>query len=248
LIDLQNDYLRWFDHWLKGADNGVIREPLVNLFVMGSNRWVRGPKYPLPETRFEKLYLTGEGRLSFAAPAKGQAPDHYAYDPGDPTPEPLGEGRKDAVVYSTAPFEKPYTIVGPVSAVLYAATSARDTDWFVHLIDVDGDGKQTRLWATSSGQLRASYRESARKPGPIKPGMIYRYAIDLWHTGITISAGHRLRVEVASAAFPVYGRNLNTGDDNEMGTRYVTAQQTIYHDAARPSYVLLPHIELSAVP
>ena len=242
LIDLQNEYLRWFDHWLKGIDNGVMKEPLVNLFVMGSNRWARGEKYPLPRTQFEKLYLAGGGKLSFAAPDAKDAPDRYSYDPGDPTPYPLPSGRKDALVFMTAPFEKPYTIAGPVSAVLYASTSARDTDWFVHLVDVDADGKQTILWATGSGLVRARYRDSARKPKALEPGKIYKYKIDMWHTGMTIAAGHRLKVEVTSAMFPIYGRNLNTGENNETGTRFVTAEQEIYHDASRASYVLLPRI------
>jgi len=50
---LQRDYLRWFDYWLKGIDNGIMKEPLVSVFAMGSNKWLQGPKYPLPETRFE---------------------------------------------------------------------------------------------------------------------------------------------------------------------------------------------------
>src|SRR5205085_2626730 len=95
-IDLQRDYLRWFDRWLKGIDNGIDREPAVSLYVMGSNRWFHGSKYPLPETRFEKLYLSGgghantsggDGKLTFTAPAAKQAADRYVYDPGDPTPE-----------------------------------------------------------------------------------------------------------------------------------------------------------------
>ena len=78
LFDLQRAYLRWFDYWLKGVDNGVPKEPLVDVFVMGSNRWLPAARYPLPETRTEKLYLSsgghantshGDGKLSFTAPA-----------------------------------------------------------------------------------------------------------------------------------------------------------------------------------
>jgi predicted acyl esterase len=76
----------------------------------------------------------------------------------------------------------------------------------------------------------------------IEPGKVYKYTIDLWHTGITIASGHRLRAEVASASFPAYSRNLNTGGNNELDTRFVSASQTIYHDARRPSYILLPRI------
>ena len=74
------------------------------------------------------------------------------------------------------------------------------------------------------------------------PGKIYRYEIDLWHTGVTIAVGHRLRVEVSSASFPAFERNLNTGGNNETEARFVTAEQTLYHDARHASYVLLPRI------
>jgi putative CocE/NonD family hydrolase len=97
LMDLQRAYLRWFDYWLKGIDNRIAQEPLVSLFVMGSNQWVYGNRYPLPETRFEKWYLTGgghantsagDGRLSPEVPAEETPVDRYKYSPGDPTPDP----------------------------------------------------------------------------------------------------------------------------------------------------------------
>jgi putative CocE/NonD family hydrolase len=250
-VDLQRDYLRWFDHWLKGVENGILDEPLVSLFVMGSNRWLYGPRYPLPETRFEKLYLAGRNRLSFTPPGANEEPDRYVYDPGDPTPEPAMAGsdrakvtaaRKDILVYTTPPFEKPYTLAGPVSAVLYASTSARDTDWVIHLLDVDADGSCSKLWTNASGVMRARYRKSVVKAEMLIPGKVYRYTIDLWHTGVTLPAGHRLRVEVASAALPMFSRNLNTGGNNETESRFVPANQAVYHDARRASYVLLPII------
>jgi hypothetical protein len=244
-IDLQRDYLRWFDHWLKGMDNGITQEPLVSLFVMGGNRWLHGPTYPLPETQFEKLYLASGGKLSFMLPDGNQSPDRYLYDPGDPTPSDrvATTTRTDILVYNSEPFERPYTIAGPVSAVLYGASSARDTDWFVHLLEVDQDGKASILWANDSGgHIRARYRNSLAKPELLKPGEIYKYTIDLWHTGVTIAPGHRLRVEVSSAGFPLFDRNLNTGGNNETETRFVSANQTIYHDAQHPSHILLPVI------
>jgi putative CocE/NonD family hydrolase len=243
-VDLQGDYLRWFDHWLKGIDNGMEREPLVSLFIMGSNRWLHGPVYPLPETRFEKLYLSAGRKLSFQAPDGSQAPDHYTYDPADPTPEDRpAKDRKDILVYTAPPFEKPYTIAGPLSAVIYAATSARDTDWFVHVTEIDAEGKSSYLWANNSeGHIRARYRNSLTRPELLTPGRVYKYTIDLWHTGVTIAPGHRLRVEVSSAAFPMFDRNLNTGGNNETEVRFLSANQSIYHDQQHESYVLLPRI------
>lgn len=274
--NLPRMYLRWFDHWLKGIDNGIDREPLVSLFVMNSNKWVHGGRYPLEGTQFEKWYLTsggsantskGDGRLTREAPAENP-PDRYIYDPADPTPDPdffeesedeekqeksieelkarakkrheqVTDARNDILVYTTEPFDEPYTFVGPVSARLYAASSAKDTDWFMRLIEIKADGEVNTL---VGGRFRARFRESLSRPALLEPGQVYAYDIDLWQTGLTVQTGSKLRVEVASASFPMFSRNLNTGGHNEMETEYVAAEQTIYHDAEHPSHVLLPMI------
>jgi uncharacterized protein len=268
IIDLQRDYLRWFDYWLRGIQNGVENEPLVNVFVMGANEWLHGQAYPLEETRFEKLYLAGDGQLSFDPPPAESRPDSYVYDPGDPTPwlefyqeseedekrvrsseerkkeaveqhARLAAERGDILVYQTEPFTEPVTFAGLVSAVLYASSSARDTDWFVTLSEVEKEGK---IFQLVQGRIRARFRDSLAAPEPLVPGKIYEYRIDLWQTGICISPGARLRVEIASAAFPLFSRNLNTYGHNEMDAEYMSAQQTIWHDLEHPSHVLLPVI------
>jgi putative CocE/NonD family hydrolase len=279
--DLQRSYLRWFDRWLKGIDNGIDREPLVSLFVMGSNKWLEGNTYPLPETRFEKWYLAsggqantskGDGRLSTEPPATEAAPDRYTYDPGDPTPDPdayeepddsadktkvksheekkaAAEGhheqvtsnRRDILVYTSEAFKAPYSFAGPISAVLHASSSAKDTDWFMRLLEVDKAGK---LLPFAEGKIRARFRRSMKQPEPLEPEKVYEYQLDLWQTGITIPEGHRLRVEVSSASFPSFSRNLNTGGHNETETEYVKAEQKVYHTQQSPSYVLLPRVEL----
>lgn len=270
--DLNRAYLRWFDRYLKGVENGIDKEPLVSLFVMGSNKWAHGATYPLPGTRFDKWHLAsggkantskGDGRLTREVPAAGS--DRYTYDPGDPTPEPrlyeeteskeakasqaeqrkkreayhekLTAARKDILVYVTEPFAEPYTFAGPVSAVLYASTKAKDTDWFMRLMEVDEKGK---LFPLGAGRVRARFRESVSAPKLVEPGKVVAYQIDLWQTGITIPKGRRLRVEVASAAFPMFSRNLNTGGHNEKETAYVSAEQTVYHGKKYPSHLLLP--------
>jgi predicted acyl esterase len=81
-----------------------------------------------------------------------------------------------------------------------------------------------------------------KNPEPLKPGEVYEYALDLWQTGITIPAGDAIRVEVASASFPLFSRNLNTGGHNEKETRFVKAEQTVLHDQKHPSHILLPVI------
>jgi putative CocE/NonD family hydrolase len=283
ILDLQRSYLRWFDYWLKGIDNGITREPLVSVFVMGSDQWLHGDTYPLPGTRFEKWYLSsggsantskGNGRLSAEPPSAQAAPDAYTYDPGDPTPDPedyeepedpadksgpkvksseekkkaaeahhgqVIEHRPDILVYTTEPLDKPLTFAGPLSAVLYAASSARDTDWFVRLMEVDAKGK---IFQLAEGKIRARYRRTTKEAELLQPDKVYEYTIDLWQTGITIPKGNRLRVEVASASFPSFSRNLNTGGHNETETHYIKAAQKIYHSKQYPSHVLLPVVEV----
>ena len=152
----------------------------------------------------------------------------------------IDEQRSDILVYETSPMNDSLVIAGPVSAVLYASSSAKDTDFFMRLSEVDGTGE---VFPLVHGTIRARYRESFSKPKLLKPGEICQYHLDLWQTGITIPKGRKLRVEVASAAFPTFSRNLNTGKHNETETKYVAATQNIYHDAKHPSHVLLPVIE-----
>jgi putative CocE/NonD family hydrolase len=215
----------------------------------------------------------GDGRLVLDVPQKGKKFDAYTYDPANPTPFPpfyfkteeeeekekgkvldvkeeekkrkayhnkITAERKDILVYQTEPLTEPVTIAGPVEAVLYASSSAVDTDWFVSLMDVDDKGENFVL---SRGTIRARFRNSTKEPELLEKGKIYKYHIDLWHTGITFQKGHRVRIEAASAQFPLFSRNLNTGGHNEMETEFKKARQKIYHNKNYPSHILLPVIK-----
>jgi len=280
VIDLQREYLRWFDFWLKEIDNRILDEPLVKMFTMGSNEWHSGDTYPLETTVFKKLYLAsdsgaatnkGDGRLTWEAGVGQSEADTFVYDPGDPTPDPgfypttskeereketlsvveeerkqkafhrqITDEREDILVFRTEPLEEPLTICGPLSALLYASTSARDTDWFVTLSEESRKGK---IFVLASGKVRARYRKTPFVSELLEPGKVYEYGLDLWHTGITFPKGSRVRVEVSSAQFPTFSRNLNTGGHNEMETEFEAATQKIFHSAEYPSHVLLPVLE-----
>lgn len=133
------------------------------------------------------------------------------------------------------------TIAGPVSAVIHAASSAPDTDWFVTLMDVDEKGV---IFPLVHGTIRARFRNSMSEPRLLEKDKIYEYAIDMWQTGIMFQKGHRIRVEVSSALFPMFSRNLNTGGHNEKEKRFVKASQRVYHSAEHPSHVILPLIDM----
>jgi len=107
--------------------------------------------------------------------------------------------------------------------------------------EVDPEGRILQL---VQGKIRARYRRSVHAPTLLNPGETCADALDLWHTAIQIPAGAKLRVEVTSAAFPRFSRNLNTGGHNELDTNPVPAEQTVFHDTEHPSHVLLPVIAL----
>lgn len=268
-VDLQKLYLRWFDYWMKDIENQIVDEPLVQMYTLNSQKWLKADTYPLPQTQFTKLFLlstkgantlNGDGRLGWEVPDEGNDYDTYIYDPADPTPawqfrfketgrkgyESITGSREDILVFETEPFDRPLTIAGPVSAKLYAASSAKDTDWFVTFQAISDKDEIIPLgnpWGR--GTLRARYRNSIRKPELLEKDKIYAYDIDLWHTGITFEKGWRIRIEITSAFYPFFSRNLNTGGHNEMETHFLIAKQKIYHSKKYPSHLLLPVVDLN---
>ena len=274
IIDWDGYVCRWFDCHLKGIDNQVLADPPVQVFVMGRNQWRSASDWPIPEAVPTKYYLHSQGRANSATgdgtldtrPPGAEPPDHYTYDPNDPTPSPpfanghidgprdvsRAASRPDVLVYATPVLDQDVEVIGPISAQLFAATSARDTDWMMRLIDVHPDGRALFL---AEGVMRARHRSDQRggafdpeRFSSIVPDRVYPYAIDFWRpTGNVFLKGHRIRVEISSSYYPYYLRNLNTGEDNlALATQPVVARQTICHDAAHPSHVVLPVIPLSS--
>jgi putative CocE/NonD family hydrolase len=184
--------------------------------------------------------------------AGSDPPDHFRYDPNDPVPfimestyAQLGgpddyrpvERRDDVLVYTSERLEWPRVICGPVRAHLSASSSAVDTDFMVKLLDVWPSGFAQRL---TDGMVRARYREGGDYPSLVEPNKTYGFDVDAWNTCQEFGTGHRIRVEIASSAFPKYDRNQNTGAALGKTAETKVADQTIYHDEQRPSYVILP--------
>jgi len=141
--------------------------------------------------------------------------------------------------YTSEPLERDFEVTGPVKVYLWAASDAADTDFTAKLVDVGPCGYARNL---SDGIIRARYRESASKPSPITPGEVYRYEIDLAGTSNVFKAGHRIRVEISSSNFPRFDRNPNTGAEPGTSAEQRAARQTVFHDAARPSHIVLPMV------
>jgi len=260
-VDLAEVQLRFFARHLRDERNGLDDEPPVRIFVMGENVWRDEHEWPLARTRYSPWYFHAAGGLSDAPPAE-ETPDEYLYDPRDPAPTVGGptslpallfgissgphdqrrvEERADVLTYTTAPLERALETTGPLHVLLYAATSAPDTDFVAKLTDVGPDGESRIL---AEGILRARFREGLADPRPVPPGRVLAYRIDLAATSHVFAAGHRVRVAVTSSSFPRFDRNANTGHalgvDGPEDLR--PARQTVFHDRDRPSHILLPVI------
>ncbi len=253
-VDTRRLQLRWFDHYLLEKDNGVDREPPVDVFVFGDNIWRKEPAWPLARAVPTNWYMASGGVLDTLSP-RGVAADTFTYDPANPTPflidsreletslnedyAALNASRRDELVFTSKPLTKPVEVTGPMSATIWAATDAKDADWNVMLLDVSPDGRAERV---QDGLVRARFRKGFDKVVPLTPGSVERYDLDLWFTSRVFEPGHRLRVSVSSALFPKYDRNLGTGGNNERDTTFVVAHQRLVHDPAHPSHITLPVI------
>ena len=262
-LKLGDFQFRWFEYWLKGRETGVQDWPAYYLFVMGENRWRGEDEWPLKRTRFTSYFihggghaasLKGDGSMNTTEP--GDEPrDQFTYDGNNPVPSVGGnnlvgasagpqdqtrvEEREDVLVYSTPPLEQDLEVTGPVKLVLWAASSARDTDFTGKLVDVHPDGKAYNL---CDGIIRAQYREGTEKPTLLEPDKATRFEIDLWVTSNLFRRGHRVRLEVSSSNFPRFDRNPNSGKPFGTDTELLRAHQTILHDRDHASHLLLPVI------
>jgi hypothetical protein len=246
-------YQAFFDRYLMGIDNGFGSAGKVQYFTIGANRWRAAASWPPPGIRQTPFYLRAGGRLAPAMPEGAEAPDRYCYDPADPVVETVGrncwalctqlgdrreiERRDDVICYTTEPLDRDVEITGPITAILYAASSAVDTDFTVALIDVFEDGTANQI---QDGIIRAAYRDGGRRAPPLVPDRVYEYRIDMFATSYLVKAGHRIRVDVSSSCFDRYDRNTNSGERFGHAVEIRVAEQSIEHSKDHPSHILLP--------
>ncbi|MBS9376485.1 CocE/NonD family hydrolase [Rhodococcus sp. B50] len=245
IVDLHRE---WYDHWLKDLPATEAHKSGVLLFVMGANEWRAEEEWPLARAQDTALHLSSGGALDWDAPSDETAESGFTYDPADPVmtrggnlvmapefqPGPFNqrdvEARDDVLVFSTEPLVEDLEITGRVRATLYASTDGPSTDWVVRLCEVDSKGISRNI---VDGITRVH----------TQPGRIDEVEVDLWSTSILIKAGHRLRVHVTSSSFPRWDRNLNTGEPVTEATQMRVANNRIYHDASRPSRIILPVVK-----
>ncbi len=264
-FDSEGLIVRWFQHWMPAAAPSAGADwpgSPVRLFLMGENRWRDEQEWPLRRAQPTQFFLhstrganglAGDGRLSQAAPASGAATsDAFTYDPEKPVPTGLFgaysrmpvdrreiQQRPDVLVYTSDPLTAPLEVTGPVTAVLYISTSAKDTDFTAAVSDVQPDGTARAL---TDGIIRARYRKSRTTPELLVPGTRHEVRIDVGATGNVFLPGHRIRLEVSSSNFPRYDRNPNTGAPFATDATTVTARQTVFHERDAASHLILPVI------
>ncbi len=254
----------WFDRFLKGENNDILKMPKVRYYTMGLNKWQSSDTWPPTGATQMKFFLAsggkantlnGDGVLS-EAPPTADMPDKFDYDPMNPVPSFGGnvcctgnavqggafdqrkmEERSDILVYSTAPLAQGVEVSGPIEVTLYVSSDAKDTDFTVKLIDVYPDGRAYNLDETIQ---RVRYRDGYDKPlAWMEAGKVYKVTLQPMTTSNFFEAGHRIRLEVSSSNFPRFDRNLNTGGKNYDEVKGVIAHNAVHHSRQHPSEVKL---------
>jgi len=256
--------LAFFDQWLRDGD--PVQTDRVRAFVSGANAWEGFADWPPPtepwtlhlRARTRANSISGDGYLSGEAPGPAEEPDTYSYDPATPVTSrggrsccldfvaPMGpldqrpvESLNGVLVYTSEPLPGDRLVAGMIRAHLFAATNQADTDWVVKVCDVDPSGRSINIQETIQ---RARFARGTDRSRPIPAGTVTAFVLDVGTCAHLFQAGHRVRVQVTSSHFPHWDRNLNTG--NPVGTERLAdrrvAVQTVLHDSAHPSRVVLP--------
>lgn len=254
----------WFDYFLKGENNEILKMPKVRYFTMGSNKWQSSESFPPVGAQPVTFYLSsegkanslnGDGKLVSTAPAK-DAPDSFEYDPMNPVPSFGGnvcctgnavtggsfdqskmEQRNDILVYSTEPLKEGIELSGSIDVTLYVSSDAKDTDFTVKLIDVDEQGK---AWNLDETIQRMRYRDGYDKPLVwMEKDKVYKVKFQPMTTSNYFAAGHRIRIEISSSNFPRFDRNMNTGGNNYDETKGVIARNAVHHSKEFPAQVTI---------
>ncbi len=257
LFDVYPHMTRWFNHFLKGEDNGAERDTTVRYYVMGAtgeegapgNVWREAADFP-PASAATDWFLQPDGKLAEKKSASAKASTSYASDPARPmiinaTGFPGArdarafEAQAEVRTWTSEVLERPLEVTGRIKAEIFASSTAEDTDFILRITDVYPDGRSMLLM---DYPLRARYHEGFDQQKLLVPGEVTKLAWDIGWTSLIFNKGHRIRVTIASTGAPFYEPNPQTGAPishfiTEPG---IAAMNTIWHDAAHASRVILP--------
>jgi putative CocE/NonD family hydrolase len=216
-IEWREVAVRFFDQHLKGRETGIEKEPRLAVYVRHwhppdpnlaqiPGEW-RFEDWPIRRARETTLHLTPDHRLDAAPGATGTHALRYVPSAGDAAGFWWGEILPDqrpadawSLVYDSEPLSEDTEILGFPRALLRASADAPLANWFVRLSDVAPDGEVTNV--TGAG-LSGAQRESASKPAPLEPGRVYPLEVELHFTSWVFPRGHRIRVAVSNALWPM---------------------------------------------
>ncbi len=217
-IEWRNEAVRWFDHWLKGLDTGVEHDPRLVVYMQHwhapdpslenvPGEWRREDVWPPKEAQPSTFFLQSNHSLAETA---AQADTHrlkYVPSVGVEAGFWWGELLSDvrpvdafSLVYDSAPLLADVAILGRPHALLRAAPDAPLADWFARLSDVAPDGTVTQI--TGAG-INGAQRDSMSEPRDLEPGKVYALDIEMHLTSWVFPKGHRIRVAVSNALWPM---------------------------------------------
>jgi len=236
--------IRWYDHWLKGNDTGMMDEPPIRLFVMGENKWRDLQGWPLPDTHYVKCYLRRWEGLSFEPELHMNEPDGFFQQPLHVS------NKRDSVVYLSPPLDEDLEVIGQASFNFFASIDQDDTHWIVKLFDVAPNGKETRL---AKSFLKASHRvldpaksrpyapfhpHTRESVAPIRPGEINEYNVALSVIQNVFKVDHRIKLTIESLESP-RDPELQIHYHPHLNPARATLHK-IYRDSQHRSHLLLP--------
>jgi len=221
-IGFLQEMLRWWDHWLKGVDTGVMDEPMLRAWMTDSvkpashhetlpGRWVAERSWPSPGITPRRLFLTDEGLRNEAAPLTARtlcSPQTVGKCSGDWVP--FGRGHDQAydqrdddarsLIFETPPLDAPIETLGAAIVTLDVVSDRPIANLVVRLCDVHPSGESLRV---SYGILNLTHRDGHDKPAPLAVGQRYRVRIQLNDAGSVFPAGHRIRLALSTAYWPM---------------------------------------------
>ncbi len=247
--------IRWMDCWLKQEENGISGEPDVLYFMLGKNVWKTAQAFPPENVQYETWYLDGGSDALTERMPGGSGSRQYLYDPQDPVRSDFKDSkgrqmtadlseqevREDILSFVSEPLKEGMAVTGEIKALLYAATSALDTDFVCRLTDVWPDG---RIMGYTWGMCRARFRDGGFEPKLLRPGQELRLEISMGFTSAYFEKGHRIGLEVMSSFYPAFNRNTNSGEPSASAVECIRARQQVFYGADRPSALILP-VEIS---
>ncbi len=252
--DFDTRIIRWFDHYIKGIDNGENDQPRASYYVVGENKWRTSNTWNPSESTLVNLYLTSEGRANsllgdgkiLLEPKEDTGHDTYIYDPLHPvgdegSVEPYHcnhiQVRQDTLCYDTEPLKENVAVAGNFYSEFYASSSAVDTDFIIRVSDVDKSGIARKI---SDNVIRACYRKGLDQYELLQPDKVEKFEMEMYFNGYVFNEGHKIRIDITSSNYLEFFPNTNTGVNPYDDPTPIVATQKIYHGKTYPSHVKIP--------